>query len=365
MNFDDDAFRPPGTTFARAAIALMRCSLAPGELNPAAALPTALAFARRRWGENSQIVAAFKAAVAGGSLHDVAWGSTVADTRHANAEFLQLAESATAFGRLSTRRVPANVPVVTQAQGAIAYWVSPGRATPVSRLAFDRESFRPLKVGAMVVVSREQLDDPTPEAEDLLRNDLIAAARRLIDTTFLDPLNVGIADDMPASVTASSDAVLIPSTGSIEQDVQAAVAAFRGDWRSAAWIGDSLTFIQVALRTGGEGLGATLGGLGGSLLGIPAYVTSAPRTSDGGQLTLIDASSLVVVDEGVRLKASRQATVEMADDPTGDILAPAAMSRHPVSLFQSDSAALLLIRRVNWQLARAGGCVAITGVDYS
>lgn len=80
---------------------------------------------------------------------------------------------------------------------------------------------------------------------------------------------------------------------------------------------------------------------------------------------MLDAGSICMVDEGAELALSRQATVEMDSAPTGDTTTPAASTTAMVSLFQTDSVGLIVTRRMNWKLARAGSVVCITGASYA
>ena len=70
-------------------------------------------------------------------------------------------------------------------------------------------------------------------------------------------------------------------------------------------------------------------------------------------IALVDASGIMLVDSGTaELSASREAAVAMDDAPTGNATTGAGSVL--VSMFQTDSVALVARRRMNWMLRRTG-----------
>ena len=69
----------------------------------------------------------------------------------------------------------------------------------------------------------------------------------------------------------------------------------------------------------------------------------------GNKLVLIDAANLVVTDEGLEVKQSEQAAIEMLDNPTNNSATPTGTN--VVSMFQANATALRLIRWLHWTLA--------------
>ena len=104
---------------------------------------------------------------------------------------------------------------------------------------------------------------------------------------------------------------------------------------------------------------------GGMLLGAPVIVSeSSPRDSDGGQLVLLDGSSIILIDESVEIALSRQTTIEQDSAPTGASDTPTGASATRVNLWQIESCAILCTRRINWARARDGAAVTVTAVNY-
>jgi len=351
---DADLHAPPGSAFVRCAIAM---ALGRRENVEAAAI------AAKRWGADSQVVRILRSGVAAGSSGG--WGAPLTDASIAQTEFADLVRPLTVLGKLQGLRVvPPNVPFVATTTGAVAHWTGQGKAAKVSAMAFARSRMAPLKITAMVVIDNELLANSKPEAEALIRRDLVAAVVMLSDETFLNASNAGSAGSMPAAVTYGASSVA--SSGNLADDLEAAVDRFHGDFTTAAWVMSPRVAAAIALATDAHGFGGDIGLRGGALLGLPAYVSAAAGTfdSNGGQIALVDPANIVAVDEGAEVAISKQARIELDDSPSGDTLTPAAASGHVVSLFQEEATALLVSRRINWQ-ANSGAVVIITGANYS
>lgn len=340
-----------GSTFVRSVIALAE---APGVRN-------ALTVAQRRWGATSQVVTLMKAAVAAGSLHDDLWAGSLAESRGAQLEFLEVVRPLTIVGRLANlRRVPIMAPVVTNSSGAIAYWVGEGKAKPITAASFNRSRLDARKVVGLTVIS-DELERYGVNAEITIRDDLAGAIAQASDAAFIDPANTGdMLDQRPPSVTA--DAPEIPSSGSdaaaIRADVEAAIAVFTGNLTTAAWVMHPRTGVAIGMRLSAAGIANDLGALGGTLAGLPVLTSEGvPYDSTGSSITLLDAGSILFAEEGISAEKSNQAVIAMSDNPE----APSQV----VSMWQTNSIALMVERTINWKVGRPGAVVVITGVIYS
>lgn len=349
----NEHYLPRGINFARMAIAK---SLAESPVEQHA-------LAASRWGARSTVAEIFAKTAIGGN--DGASAPELADSWNMILEMLELVRPNTVLGKMQDlRHVPVNTPYCAVSTGATAYWTKAGRATPVSKMAFARETTESLKVAALTVFDKALLNSSDPKAEALIRNDLARALIELSDRTFLDRDNGGIPARMPASVT--DGATSIAATSDFADDVASAIDAFRGDLQTASWVLHPKLAAKLGLRAGGRGAAADLGARGGSLAGLPAIVSTAcSQDSDGHVIALIDAASVCVVDEGLEIFRSTQATVEMDDAPSGDTVTPSAATTAMVSLFQTDSVGLIVSRAINWKLARPNAVVCITGCDYT
>lgn len=320
----------------------------------------ALSVAEKRWGSASQVTNVLKAVVAAGTLTDDVWAGNLAEAQGAQLEFLEVVRPLTILGKLANlRRVPVRAPVAAQASGAIAYWTGEGQIKPVTSAAFNRRRLEPTKVVGLVVISGE-LSQFGTEAEVVLRDDLARASALATDIAFIDPSNPGVSGARPAAVTA--DAVTIASSGStadnIRTDVEAAVAAFTGNLTTASWVTHPRAAVSMGLRLGAAGVANDLGALGGTLAGLPVITSEAvPFDSTGTSLTLLDAAGILHAEEGIRAMRSTQSAIAMTDTP-GE--GPLQM----VSLWQTNSIALVVERTINWEVGRAGSVVVVTGLNY-
>jgi hypothetical protein len=196
----------------------------------------------------------------------------------------------------------------------------------------------------MVVCTDEVLRSSNPSAELLIRNDLLNATARAIDDAFIDETNAGIANVMPTAVNHN----LTPAA-----DLQLLIAGFTGDLSVSYFVGHPAYFAGLA---GSDH--PNIGARGGSLLGIPAISSSACSPD---VLTLVDPTGLVYSEGSAEIRTSRQATIQMLDNPTNNSATGTATTM--VSLYQVNSTALLAEVAVNWSVARPGSVAILSSAS--
>lgn len=280
-------------------------------------------------------------------------------------EFFALVAEASLLGRIANlRRVPFNVRMLAMTGGAQGYWVAEGKPAPVSRQSVEGSVLSPMKVRAIVCATKESMMAVGDIAENVFQADMVRAVTGVVDTSFIDPDNAGVSGESPASV--SYGGTKIPSAGSnadgLREDIRALFAAYEGDLTAAVLITDPRTALDISLLP--DVLGQTeLTIHGGQLFGVPT-VTSAgsPLTTAGGSITLVDASSVATANEGVEMRVSEEATLQMLDNPTNASIDGTATTM--VSMFQTDSVALSATIHANWQVQGDGRVVTITGASY-
>jgi hypothetical protein len=348
---------PKGMLFTRLAIA-MACAKGKDE--------RAAAIAANRWGDESAPARLLKggvmglnemltkAAVAAGTRVSGNWAADLVSADGGRSEFFSLVRQQSILGRVpGFRRVPLNTRLVSEASGFSAAWVGEGKAVPVSHATYsDDGTLPPLKVSALGVFSDELLESVDPAAEMLIRDGLVDACARAIDTTFLDPANAGTSGVEPASVTNGVSAV--PSSGDGLQDVRNLIDGFAGDLSRAVLIGTPATFATLHDPV----ILPSLGIRGGEAIGIPAI----PSNHAGDDLILIDPGGIALGEGGAELKVSTEGSIQMSDAPTNDAVTPAATTL--VSLWQCNSAAIMAERYINWQVEQPSVAV-VTGVATS
>lgn len=351
MNRDADFLPARGIQFARLAMAK-----AAGQ-NQA----ESLAYAVARWGARSTVVQLLKADVGGHGTGDADFQTS--GTSEHGAEFSEMVDTQGLL-RSGFAAVPAGVPFIGAVTDPAAGFVGAGRAIPVSRAMLDRSTIQPMTIASMIVVTEELLKSTDPGVELLVLGMMIRAARRAGDLAISDPSNAGDAET-PASITAN--AVSINSSGDLADDLEAAVAAYRGSLATACiWTHPRLA-VQAVIRAGAVGVGAGLGVRGGQLAGMPVFCSDGiPDASDGSPLILLDRASVAMVDEGYEVIKSRHSTIEMSDAPTGVTTTPvsAGTGTKMVSLFQEGAIALRLLRHINWHSANPGAVVVVENCSY-
>jgi len=277
-------------------------------------------------------------------------------------EFFDLVRERSLLGRLAgLRRVPFRVRMLATATGAVAAWVGEGEPKPLSNVDLNGSSLAPLKVEAAIVATQEGLDVGGRVAEMGLQRDLERALIDVLDGTLIDAANAGIAGTKPASVTSGAPSIAASGTtlAAMRTDLGTLIDLFGGDLNSAFFVTDPTTATHMGLLA--EPMTVDVGARGGSLLGIPVLVTrSSPRSSSGGQLALVDPLGIAYGSDGIAVRKSSQATVQMdtaPDDPT-------TASTVLVSLWQRNLAAFDATVPTNWEVQIPGSVAYISSVNW-
>lgn len=304
-----------------------------------------------------QMLAVAKAEVAAGATVSGSWAEILAETERAATEFFALVRERSLLGRITgLRRVPLRTRLMGVASGFAAHWVGEGKAVPVSAAIFDETAIARRKVAALTVVTDELLESADPMAEITIRDDLVGAVVEAINASLIDPANNGTAGVEPASITNGVPSVA--ATGDGLADIRQLIDIFPGDLERAVLIGSPNSFAAMHDPLVLPGLGVR----GGNALGIPAIASTAA----GSTLALVDPDGIAWGGADTEIRTSREATIEMLDSAlTGDsfgVVPPTAAST--VSLWQTNSSALVAEQHVNWEAARPS-VATLTGVDQS
>lgn len=341
---------PKGTAFARYAMAL---AAGRGSVSDAIAHVRA----RPSWNDQTPQVEDFIRATAGNTT-DEAWAASLVNETNLVSEFMEVLRPATILGALDgVVRVPFNVRIPVQTGGSTVQWVGEGAPKPVSDLAFSTVRLGMDKVAGIVVLTDELVRSSAPSAEGIVRNDLVRQIAQFLDAQLLDPTVEGT-DDNPASLTFGVTPVAASGTDAeaLYWDLSRALAAY-----TSTDLGlDTLTFVMPPAVAMGisllrNALGqfefGSVGVNGGTLMGYPVVVSnSAPA----GTITLLKTSEILLADDGgVRLDASRDATLDMNGGNTPNF-----------NLFQRNCIAIRAERFVSWAKRRADSVAVITGASY-
>ncbi len=376
--------RPPvekGTAFVRYVAAL---AMSKGNIQQAAQIA-----AREAWRDTPEVAnvlnyaalegtTQLKAAVAPANTYDTTWAGPLNQYTYMTSEFIDLLRPATILDRLTGfRRVPFNIRVPTQTSGSTAYWVGEGSMKPMSSAAFNTVTMTFSKVAALVAFTQESLRFSNPSLEALVRQDMIAAIARKLDTDLLDPskaVGTGSGGPSPASLTNGVTAINATGTDAtaffrdaktlLNTIATADIPMNGGTWVMHPTQAISLSLILNAL---GQPEFPTMNADGGTLLGFRVLTsTNVPSSggspTDGYMMAFICPGEILLADDGnVTIDASDQASLQFDSAPDS----PATASTVLVSLWQQNMVALRAEREINWYKRRAASVQFIDYAKYS
>lgn len=331
--------------------------------------------AKSRFGDNEALNISLKAAVSAGTTTDPTWAAPLVDTYQRFAgDFIEYLHPQTVLGRFgqgnipSLRRVPFNISIAGQASGGQGYWVGEGQAKPLTKFDFNTVNLRWAKVANIAVLTEELLRLSNPSAEAHVRDQLAAALIERLDTDFLDPNKAALANVSPASITNGVTPIVSAGVdaAAVRTDVQKLFAAYIAANMTPAtgvWIMQSTTALALSMMTNPLGQpefsGLTMHG--GSFWGMPVIVS---EYTPAGVVILANASDIYLADDGqVVIDASREASLEMLDNPT-NASGPTSKQTQLVSMFQTNSVAIRAERWINWQKRRPQAVQMLTGVNW-
>lgn len=329
-----------------------------------------MVIAEQRWGKsNPTLVRYIKTAVAGGGSGSGEWGAELAtvDARYTG-DFIEYLYSKTVFDKLPLRQVPHNVAIKGQDGAATGYWVGESKPIPISKADYSSVNLTPLKVGAIAVVSNELLRDSSPAAEALVRDALVEASAQRVDATFLSA-TAASAGVSPAGLLNGVSAVAA-SAGTdgegLREDIKALYAPFITAKNASGLVLVTTPSLAKAISLMVNTLGQTefpgLNADGGTLLGD--RVVTGDNVGAGDLILLKPSDIYRIGDLGVQVSLSREATIEMADNPAGASDTPVAQAQLPVSMWQTESTAFKVVRPINFAKRRTGVVQWIDDADY-
>lgn len=355
---------------------------------------TALKLAKKHYSTNTKLVGVLdfeangatkmvellqtKATVPAGTTLDSTWAAPLVDYQDFAGDFVEFLRPQTIIGQFGVgsvpafRRVPFNINIKGQTSAASAQWVGEGAPKPLTKMDFNDIDLRWAKIAAIAVLTEELMRFSNPSAERLVRDELARAVIERMDVDFVNPAKAAVANVSPASITYGVT-LIVASAGADAEDIRcdlqklwAPFIAARNPARQAAYIMDSSTALFLAgLRNPlGQREFPTLTVNGGDLDGTPVVVSDyLPRDTAGGIIILVNASDIWLSDDGdVVIDASREASLQMLDNPTNNSASGTATSM--VSMFQTNSVAIRAERMINWAKRRASAVQFLNGVNW-
>jgi HK97 family phage major capsid protein len=342
----------PGTAFARVCMAILAANG-----NKMQAVEIA-----KQWKSSTPEVELYlKAATAPGSTTDPTWAGALATMQNVTDEFIALLRPATLLGKIpNLRKVPFNVSVPVQSAGGVYGWVGQGAPKPVTKLGFTTASIGIAKAAGIIILTEELVRTSNPDAETIVRNDMIAGIAQFLDHQFIDPAVAAVANVSPASIT--NGLTPIASTSSALADIHAIIAAFSAAnvaLRGVTLIMSETNALTLAMVRDPNGNRAfpSVNAEGGSVDGINVVTSNVAGTNVIG----LQPQLVLYADEGgVNIDVSREASVQMDSAPTN----PADATTVHTSLWQNNLVGLRAERFINWNRPIPVAVQLVTGATY-
>lgn len=367
--------REPGVGFARLVMAKMASYMAMKE----GRFVTAHDVAQRYWPSDTEVHAHLKVNIPAGTTTDTNWATELVEPTTLGSEFLEFLRAMTIIGKFGRNGVPAlrslpfNIRIARMTSGLTGYWVGEGLGKPVSKGAIDAVTLPYTKVAALSVITQELARFSSPSAERVVRDELARAVTARIDTDFVDPA-ISATSARPASITNGLTALSSAGTSAdnARTDVANLIESFilnHMDVSSLVLLMPNTLALSLSLLRNSLGQqefpGLTLNG--GNLEGIPVITSQylGSGASFGNMVVALSANDIGLADDGaVDVKISDQATIEMTDSPAGDATTPTAGSTAYVSMFQTNSLAVLAERFITWKKLRSTAVVYMDDVNW-
>jgi len=320
----------------------------------------------KRWEDSTpEVGLVLKAAVAAGTTTDATWAGPLAPLTPLANEFLALLRPATILGKVpGFFKVPFNVSVAAQTGGGTYAWVGQGAPKPVGKLTFATVNLGITKCAGIIVITEELARNSSPDAEEVIRRDMIAGIAAFLDAEFIDPTKAAVAGVSPGSVTNGVSPITTAGTSpaNARTDIQALANAMTAAGISTAGAVVILSETNAAAFTNalnplGQPLFPGMGQEGGTIMGYKAITSQVAGTT----VALVQPQQVLYADDGgVTIDVSREASVQMDSAPSAVPDATTVLT----SLWQMNYVGLRAERFINWKKARAG-VVQYTVATYS
>jgi hypothetical protein len=227
------------------------------------------------------------------------------------------------------------------------------------------------------------LRDSSPSAEAVIREEMVRAHVVALDDAFINPSNQGLFDDSnvqykPMSILhgATQGNLSSPAAGITPEDtLEGLLNNFGGDLENSVLI--MHPFVAARLASSDR---PRIGANGGDWAGIKVVTSSnVPGGTGDGLIALVDPQGIAVSlpDDGSEIRISRNGTVDMLQvssqssgrGPTADTSESPAFDSTPihtdvVSLFATNSVAILAERRASWRVIRSNCVVWSSGLGF-
>jgi HK97 family phage major capsid protein len=299
-----------------------------------------------------RVAAILRSAISAGTVTDAAWAGSLSGYQSVAEGFIESLRSLSVFDRLladgSMRRVPLRTRLAVSTLVANGAVVSEFQAVPLSRLAIAGPGLDRRKAQALIALTNEVLDGAESAGAALLARELRAGVAAATDAYFLTSLLTG-------AQTVAGSASPLADLGKL-LDVVNTTGAGRPYLVVLPHVANRLA---TKATTGGDQAFPGMTPQGGEIAGVPVLVSDQAPASDsnGNKAVLIDGAAIVGDSDTVAVDTSENAALQMADNPAGG-------AQPLVSMFQSNSTALLATRFFGFDLIRSTGVAVLTDASW-
>lgn len=290
-----------------------------------------------------------KAATAAATLADPEWASGLADMQAASSVFLQQLGGRSAFASLLDQGILSRAPLRSRvgavAEGAVGAVNGEGEARPVSRMTLSGDSLVPQQADAIVVLSREVIENSSAASQAFVSRQLRRALARALDAGFFDRI-----------VTSSTPS--FSSTADHRSDLKILLDAVNTGEGRLAWVASTSVASSVALLNDGRGTASPEGV--SEFLNLPFAVSPALAA---GTLVLIDGDRVLADIQSLGIDIARHASLQMDTEPTADATTPTATPA--TSLWQTNAVAIRLSALFGATAGTPDALAVMTGIEWA
>ena len=372
-----DKHREPGTLFAAQAVALHRNS---NDRTQAAR------FAREVW--DDELLARVletppavleRATQTAADTTTAGWAAEImVEYKRQADEFIELLRPMTVLTQITPRRLTfdgtGSIKIPKQSAGVSGGWISELGAIPVGELTTAEITLTPAKLGVIVVVSQEAINQSDPQILQVVRDDMLAGTAQPLDALFVSntaasapaPAGIlnGITPESASAIVGGSD--LDDATADLKGlEAELAAANVPGPW---TWIMHSSAYNSLLyMRETGTGVYAFRDELRGGTLSGHRVVVSNNVTSDD-VILVAENQILYATGRAPEVSLTNEASLHMSDTPDANLNTGAGagpVTTTPVrSLFQTDSVASRILSSWGWGRRHDAAIAWVAGVGW-
>jgi HK97 family phage major capsid protein len=350
---------PKGIGVARMAIAMMRSGGNPY---------MAVQLANKHW-PDSGVGEYIRTVVDAGDTTTSGWASQlVPSAAQLGSEFLEMLRDRILIGRIpGLKKVPFNIAVPLQSGGGTYGYIGEGAPKPVTKPTYGSATLRFEKAAGIIVITEELARFSNPDAELLVRNEMLEGLTRFFDGVFLSA-NAGVSNVQPAGILngISSTAVTGTTAAKFRVDFNTIMQKHITNKRDPARLvllmssGMAMSLASMVNSLGQPDF-PTINAQGGSFLGVPIVASGVVGTS----IVLIDPGDILIAeDPAIRIDVSREASVEMDDAPAQGEQSPVTTISTLKSFWQNNLVGIRAEQFRTWKVARTSAVEYLVSAAY-